>query len=172
MYPGTYQPLQAVSLLLADLLQYPHSDDASLSRGLIDAVFDLYHVDEGIVSEDDPPKRHLSPSGKDAWMMLARTRRKALEQIGVDHHVLHPSSLVSSDFCVCGEKIALAESNEHGSQQHWSRDQSLGVQQITGANPYDVVEEQAALSSGILTQMDFDWRAWDNALGPTEGFLP
>ena len=106
MYPGTYQPLQAVSLLLADLLRHPHSDDASLSRGLIDAVFELYQVDEGIVSENDPPKRQLSPSGRDAWTMLVRTRQRALQLVGMDHHVLFPSNLVASSRCICGEKTS------------------------------------------------------------------
>jgi len=174
MYPGTYQPLQAVSLLLADLLQHPYGDDASLSRGLIDAVFELYQADEGIVSENDPPQRHLSPTGKDAWTMLARTRRRALEQIGVDHHVLYPSSVVSSSICICGEKIAhdpthnVEPDDVPGSSQHGSGGGGGG-----GANPYGVTGDQAGiLSPAILGQMDFDWRAWDNAVGPSVGLLP
>lgn len=74
MYPGTYQPLQTVALLFADLLQRPWSDEAFLSRGLVHAIFDMYHVDEGILSRNHSSKRNLSRSGKDAWSMLARRR--------------------------------------------------------------------------------------------------
>ncbi|KAI1625852.1 hypothetical protein EDD37DRAFT_319687 [Exophiala viscosa] len=174
MYPGTYQPLQAVSLLLADLLQHPYSDDASLSRGLIDAIFELYQVDEGIVSQNDPPIRQLSPSGRDAWAMLVRTRRKALEQTGVDHHVLYPSSLVSSSTCICGERIAHDITSGPGSQQHWSSHHTPGGGRQDEAAPDPLSDDQdpAGLSLGILGQMDFDWHAWDNALGPSEGMMP
>ncbi|EXJ80889.1 hypothetical protein A1O3_07177 [Capronia epimyces CBS 606.96] len=165
MYPGTYQPLQAVSLLLADLLQHPHSDDAALSRGLIDAIFELYQVDEGIVSQNDPHQRQLSPAGKDAWNMLVRTRRKALEQIGVDHHVLYPSSVVSLPFCICGERIAQDDPEEPGSRRLWTR-------VSPPAHTYDTNLEPAGLSPGSLGQIDFDWSAWDNALGPSVGPMP
>lgn len=174
MYPGTYQPLQAVSLLLADLLQHPYSDDASLSRGLIDAIFELYQVDEGIVSENEPPRRQLSPSGRDAWAMLVRTRRKALEQTGADHHVLYPSSIVSSSSCICGERIAHDIASGSGSRQHWSGVPTPGGGQQDEAppDPFAVGEDQLGLSPGILGQTDFDWRAWDSALGPSEGMMP
>ncbi|KAK4948637.1 hypothetical protein LTR10_012641 [Elasticomyces elasticus] len=174
MYPGTYQPLQAVSLLLADLLQHPYSDDASLSRGLIDAIFELYQVDEGIVSQNDPPTRQLSPSGRDAWAMLVRTRRRALEQTGVDHHVLYPSSVVSSSTCICGERIAHDMGSGPGSQQQWGGQPTPSGGRHDEAEPDLLYEDQdpPGLSPGILGQMDFDWRAWDSALGPSEGMLP
>ncbi|KIV83414.1 hypothetical protein, variant [Exophiala sideris] len=174
MYPGTYQPLQAVSLLLADLLQHPYSDDASLSRGLIDAIFELYQVDEGIVSQNDPPTRQLSPSGRDAWAMLVRTRRRALEQTGVDHHVLYPSSVVSSSTCICGEMIAHDMGSGPGSQQQWGGQPTPSGGRHDEPEPDLLYEDQdpPGLSPGILGQMDFDWRAWDNALGPSEGMLP
>lgn len=170
MYPGTYQPLQAVSLLLADILQHAHSDDATLSRGLIDAIFELYQVDEGIVSQSEPPRRQLSPSGKDAWTMLVRTRRKALEQIGVDHHVLYPSPVISSSFCICGVRIAQENTVAPGAQQHGG-DQSTAGQQEPMMDPFAVNEEQPGLSPGILGPMTIDWRAWDNALDPSIGMI-
>ena len=172
MYPGTYQPLQAVSTLLADVLQHPHSDDASLSRGLIDAIFELYQVNEGMVSQNEPPRRQLSPLGKDAWTMLLRTRRKALEQIGEDHHVLYPSSTISSSSCICGVKIARDKPDAPASEQHGSSDASPVAQQIGSGDPFGAIEDQPGLSPGILSQMNFDWRAWDNALDPSIGMMP
>ncbi|KAK6369419.1 hypothetical protein LTS17_009762 [Exophiala oligosperma] len=172
MYPGTYQPLQAVATLLADLLQHPHSDHAALSRGLIDAIFELYQVDEGIVSRDEPPQRQLSPAGKDAWTMLLRTRRKALEHIGADHHVLYPSPTISSSSCICGDQIVNDESTAPSSHPHSSGDLSPAVQEEMPREFFQVDEEQSHLSPGILSQMNFDWRAWDNALDPSIGMMP
>ncbi|EXJ71409.1 uncharacterized protein A1O5_05216 [Cladophialophora psammophila CBS 110553] len=176
MYPGTYQPLQAVSLLLADLLQHPYSDDAALSRGLIDAIFELYQVDEGIVSQSDPPRRQLSPSGRDAWTMLVRTRRKALEQVGMDYHVLFPSNAVLSSRCICGEKISVVDNNEALAHQHPHQQQATRPGE--GAQPQapqDMQGEPADQTPGgqmLYDQVDFDWHAWDNALGPSIGLMP
>jgi hypothetical protein len=171
MYPGTYQPLQAVSLLLADLLQHPHSDHSSISRGLIDAVFELYQMDEGIVSRDEPPMRQLSPSGKEAWAMLVRTRRKALEQIGVDHHVLYPS-VVSSDTCICSETIRQRPTNSGRSEQQWTSHTTPNDQQGLINQPEDINPEELGISPGILGSMNFDWRAFDEAVGSSGGIMP
>ncbi|OAL25418.1 hypothetical protein AYO20_10452 [Fonsecaea nubica] len=175
MYPGTYQPLQAVSLLLADLLQHPYSDDAALSRGLIDAIFELYQVDEGIVSQSDPPRRQLSPSGRDAWTMLVRTRRKALEQVGMDYHVLFPSNAVLSSRCICGERISAVESQAAAHQQTMHRTRPGEgqppvpplSQDMQGDNQGDQAPGQM-----LYDQVDFDWHAWDTALGPSIGLMP
>ncbi|OAP61017.1 hypothetical protein AYL99_06021 [Fonsecaea erecta] len=174
MYPGTYQPLQAVSLLLADLLQHPYSDDAALSRGLIDAIFELYQVDEGIVSQSDPPRRQLSPSGRDAWTMLVRTRRKALELVGMDYHVLFPSNAVLSSRCICGEKISASDQHHHQQQDSTMQYQPTrpgeGQQPpITPQIPQDMPGEQTTPGQMLY---DFDWHAWDNALGPSIGLMP
>ncbi|KIX95318.1 uncharacterized protein Z520_08835 [Fonsecaea multimorphosa CBS 102226] len=176
MYPGTYQPLQAVSLLLADLLQHPYSDDAALSRGLIDAIFELYQVDEGIVSQSDPPRRQLSPSGRDAWTMLVRTRRKALELVGMDFHVLFPSNAVLSNRCICGEKISAADQDAAGHHYQQARNPTRPGegQQPPPQVPQDMAGDVAEQTPGqmLYDQVDFDWHAWDNALGPSIGLMP
>jgi hypothetical protein len=183
MYPGTYQPLQAVSLLLADLLRHPHSDDADLSRGLIDAIFELYQVDEGIVSQNDPPRRQLSPSGRDAWTMLMRTRQKALQQVGMDHHVLFPSNLVTgSSRCICGEKISVdghdigVRGSQTGRVQSSVPNQQIAVSDngMGSQLPHDMQEGEVQQSPGemLYDQVDFDWHEWDNALGPSAGLMP
>ncbi|EXJ59211.1 hypothetical protein A1O7_06643 [Cladophialophora yegresii CBS 114405] len=182
MYPGTYQPLQAVSLLLADLLQHPHSDDATLSRGLIDAIFELYQVDEGIVSEHHPPKRQLSPSGREAWTMLVRTRQRTLQQVGMDHHVLFPSSIVTSNRCICGEKISV-DGHDHrgGTYQHRPTigadpggQVSVDGDELASQVQGEMDEGDALRTPGemLYDHGDFDWHAWDNALGPSVGLMP
>jgi hypothetical protein len=184
MYPGTYQPLQAVSLLLADLLQHPHNDDANLSRGLVDAIFDLYQADEGVVSQNDPPKRQLSPSGREAWLMLARTRQQALQQVGLDHHVLFPSNAVfTSNRCICGEKISI---DGHDSAAHTQVTHQTGVSIDRGDTapvasgggmasqlPDADIDNDAEEAGGLLyDQADFDWHAWDSVIGPSGGLMP
>ena len=163
MYPGTYQPLQAVSLLLADLLQRPHSDEAGLSRGLIDATFEMYQVGEGIVSQNDPPRRQLSSSGKYAWSILVRTRKKALDLIGQDHHVLLPSHMASSDFCICGQKIARLQA---GSQTQW-RDTAPSP-----GNAYEMAERHDLTPTQVfVVNNDFDWDTWDASVGQLTGLM-
>lgn len=175
MYPGTYQPLQAISLLLADLLQHPWSDEATLSRGLVDAIFEMYQVDEGIVSSTDPPRRRLSASGKDAWSMLARTRKKALEQVGQDPHVLFPQRLASSDLCLCGERIA--GRNPHADGGNGQRHSRSSHGQFAGAaatplTTYSLPNgEHAPMTAhnDLIDGVDFDWQEWDASLGLSIG---
>jgi len=170
MYPGTYQPLQAVSLLLADLLQYPHSDEASESRALVDAVFDLYNVDEGMVSQNHPRHRQLSPSGKDAWSILSRTRKKALAQIGQDHHTLFPSRKVFSEYCICGERISHPQSrncDDRGSQG------ASRLRLVSSPRHSDVPDDQEVITPNqIFTEnVDFDWQEWEATLGMSMGMM-
>lgn len=170
MYPGTYQPLQALALLLADLLQQPNSDEAPLTRGLVDAIFDLYQVGEGMVSQNDPPQRQLSAAGREAWSMLVRARKIALERVGQDSHVLLPTSVSASDFCVCGERIVASRPGQ--GTHHASAEQS-SVSQMAALQP----EGSLGLTDPTMNQMNipgvsFDWDEWDAYIGDSTGLLP
>ncbi|RFU34147.1 hypothetical protein B7463_g2233, partial [Scytalidium lignicola] len=163
MYPGTYQPFQALALLLADLLQYPYSDEASLSRGIVDAVFYLYRVDEGVVSQIDPPRRQLSSTGRSAWSMLSRTRKRVLEMIGDDHHVLLPSPLIAADNCVCGERIAR--------KQDLLRQGSAELQtQGNSSTPRPFYEDPLTMPQGLYSN-EFDWHEFETSIAPEAGFM-
>ncbi|KAL9609995.1 MAG: hypothetical protein Q9167_005268 [Letrouitia subvulpina] len=177
MYPGTYQPLQAVALLLADLLQRPWSDEAQLSRGLVDAVFEIYHVDQGMVCRNEPPKRNLSPSGKEAWSMLARTRKRALERIGQDSHVFFPQRLATSEFCICGERVSGQNSPRDNSDAE-SRTQSprgpWRDEFATTLNSDTLGEEEqrsTASQDDLIGTNNFDWLEWDSSVGPSMGLM-
>jgi hypothetical protein len=167
MYPGTYQPFQALSLLLADLLENPHSDEASLSRGFVDATFYLYRIDEGIVSQIDPPRRQLSPSGRSAWSMLARTRKKALEIVGEDHHVLLPSQMISADNCVCGERIA-------GPKQARQREDYAEPQaqdnSFLGSTPCTFPEDPLNAAQELFSN-EFIWQEFEASIAQEDGFM-
>lgn len=168
MYPGIYQPLQAVSLLLADLLRYPHSDEASLSRGLVDAVFDQYQVDEGLVGHSYPPERRLSPLGRDAWAMLAEARKKVLEQLGEDHHVLLPSRSPYSDICICGERFA--ESQQCNQPEEYPRSEPA-ESFLSPAHLFETTNIQGISSLPAVGHTEFDWQEWDATVGNSLGFL-
>ena len=176
MYPGTYQPLQAVALLLADLLRQPWSDEASRSRGLIDAIFEIHHVDEGMLSHSNPPKRNLSSSGKDAWSMLARTRRKALERFGLDSHVLLPDSMPTSDFCLCGERIVEQKSSP-GTLEEIQPPQSSHAQPRESfaspvhSGPFSEGQDPAVAHGDSLGSIDFNWLEWDASVGSSTGLM-
>ena len=167
MYPGTYQPLQAMSLLLADLLNFPHSDEAPTSQGLVDAIFDLYQVDQGMITASDPPRRRLSPSGREVWSMLGRLRNKAFEQMDQDPHVVLPTFIASSHVCVCGERLAherlLSEENEQPDMPAWDGplDAELGTPTDADAN---LIETEPS-------HVDFDWAEWDAYLGSAAGTM-
>jgi hypothetical protein len=167
MYPGTYQPLQAMSLLLADLLNYPHSDEAPTSQGLVDAIFDLYQVDHGMMTGTDPPRRKLSPSGREAWSMLGRLRSKALEQMDQDPHVVLPSFIASSHLCVCGERIAheaiLSEAPAQPDLPPW--DPELESEMALAAR------QDTPMAESMPGQMGFDWDEWDAYLGSATGTM-
>lgn len=168
MYPGTYQPLQALSIMLADLMEHPHSDRGGESRGLIDATFELYEVDEGIVDQYSGNSRRLTPYGREAWSLLLRTRRKALEKVGKDPHVLLPNTTLATDTCVCGEESALND----------DLIQWRGVTEPTSTEePLDESPTLAALfAPGDLevsstNNPGFDWDEWDLQQGNTFGML-
>lgn len=94
MYPGNYQPLQAVASLLTDIIDEPSSNEALISRQVIDKVFSLLNDRSGVVAEQNGhlQPRKLSQTGKQAWTMLSHLRRRAWKSMGVDPAVLWTSA--------------------------------------------------------------------------------
>ncbi|KAI9691005.1 MAG: hypothetical protein M1822_008625 [Bathelium mastoideum] len=90
VYPGNYQPLQAVAFLLMDTLKNPTSSQALTSRDLIDRVFSMLSHDGGVVAEQNGrlQQRSISRSGQEAWNMLLQLRRRVWRNMGVDPSVL------------------------------------------------------------------------------------
>lgn len=181
MYPGTYQPLQPLSLLLADLLQYPYSDEAAESRSLVDLIFNLYQVDEGIISPNNPPRRQLSNAGKDAWTILSRTRRKAWAIVGWDSHAFFPSQRVSSDYCVCGERISrnysegndpiISVAGESGEGTYGAGimpdEEHQQFPELTSLPPGTTPVSSSAIGVTLSEPVgvgDFDWQEWDSTM--------
>lgn len=166
MYPGTYQPLSSMSLLLADLLMYPHSEEAATSQGLVDAIFDLYQVDQGMVSGSDPPRRRLSPTGREAWSMLGRVRKRALEQKDQDPHVVLPSFMASSNVCLCGERLVheklLEEGSEPPEMPPWDQEADGNIVNTRLESPQAVPDQE---------QMIFNWEEFDAYLGNSAGMM-
>ncbi|RFU27671.1 hypothetical protein B7463_g8653, partial [Scytalidium lignicola] len=84
LYPGTYQPLQAMAILLADVLKSPHSAEAQHSRTLVERLFSMVGSDGVGWYKESNPRRSLSTAGKEVWKMLRRLRRQAWKKAGID----------------------------------------------------------------------------------------
>lgn len=84
LYPGSYQPLQATAILLADLLKSPYSAEAQHSRTLVEKLFSLVGPEGVGRYKEKDSKRNLSNAGKEVWEMLRRLRRQAWIKAGID----------------------------------------------------------------------------------------
>lgn len=93
LYPGAYQPLQCVAVLLIDLLKAPVSPEAAKSQSLLENIFSLLGP-EGRISSGTlnvtswPNQRYASAGAKQAWMRLEKLRSKVWQKLGLDHSVL------------------------------------------------------------------------------------
>lgn len=153
MYPGNYQPLQAVAALLTDILEQPSSNEASTSRQLIDKVFSLLGDDSGVVAEQNGrmQQRRLSQSGKQAWTMLSHLRRRAWRSMGVDPAVLWTSA--RSPMHSSSDNQSSLDSGQPGAAMH-------GMPTDTSHDylsaPADTISSSQAESTGDLFAMMLD----------------
>ncbi|KAH8797355.1 fungal-specific transcription factor domain-containing protein [Xylogone sp. PMI_703] len=88
LYPGTYQPLQAMAILLSDLLRNPQSEEAQHSRTLVERLFSMVGSDGVGWYKDLDSRRNLSTAGKEVWKMLRRLRRQAWKKAGLDPDIV------------------------------------------------------------------------------------
>ncbi|KFY48492.1 hypothetical protein V495_01306 [Pseudogymnoascus sp. VKM F-4514 (FW-929)] len=93
LYPGAYQPLQCVAVLLIDLLKAPQSLEASKSQALLEHTFSLVgpegRITNGTLNVASwPNQRYPSAGAKQAWMRLEKLRSKVWQKLGLDHSVL------------------------------------------------------------------------------------
>ncbi|KAJ9651514.1 hypothetical protein H2198_009211 [Neophaeococcomyces mojaviensis] len=91
-WPFLYQPMHATVILLVDLHDRPHSNEAPRSRAMIDKMFSLSSLCKGRF-DMDTLQGPLQPAplregGSEAWVMLRRLRRKAWQKAGLDPDVL------------------------------------------------------------------------------------
>jgi hypothetical protein len=93
LYPGAYQPLQPVAVLLVDLLKEPHSTEAHESQVLLEKIFSLLGPGGRITNTDSNPvtwsdQRHASKGAKQSWARLEKLRSKVWQKLGLDASVL------------------------------------------------------------------------------------
>jgi len=93
LYPGAYQPLQPVAVLLVDLLKEPHSTEAHESRILLEKIFSLLgpggritNTNSNLVAWSD--QRYASKGAKQSWARLEKLRSKVWQKLGLDSSVL------------------------------------------------------------------------------------
>ncbi|EYE98829.1 putative C6 transcription factor [Aspergillus ruber CBS 135680] len=85
-WPGNHQPMHATMIMLIDLYERPHSQEAFKSRALIDQIFSLSGPDGGVVGGEDgvSTQRPLKDGGREAWDMIRRLRQKAWQKAGLN----------------------------------------------------------------------------------------
>lgn len=85
-WPGNHQPMHATMIMLIDLYERPHSQEAPKSRAFIDKIFSLSGPDGGVVGGEDgvSTQRPLKDGGREAWDMIRRLRQKAWQKAGLD----------------------------------------------------------------------------------------
>jgi len=87
-----YQPIYATVILLVDLHDRPHSEEAPRSRAMIDKIFSLSVRYKTGLANDTPQSPFEPPSlqdgGSEVWIMLCKLRRKAWQKAGLDPDVL------------------------------------------------------------------------------------
>jgi hypothetical protein len=93
LYPGAYQPLQPVAVLLVDLLKEPQSLESQESRVLLEKIFSLLGPGGRINNSNSsmakwPDQRYASKGAKQAWERLEKMRSKAWQKLGLDSSVL------------------------------------------------------------------------------------
>jgi len=86
-WSGTFHPMHATIILLIDLHDRPHSDEAPRSRAMIDKMLSFSSPEKGLVN-DKFTAVPLKEGGTEAWIMLRKLRHKAWQLAGLDPDVL------------------------------------------------------------------------------------
>ncbi|KAK5948416.1 hypothetical protein OHC33_010590 [Knufia fluminis] len=84
---GTLHPMHATIIMLIDLHDRPHSDEAPRSRAMIDKMFSLASPEKGIV-DNKFIALPLKEGGTEAWTMLRKLRHRTWQKAGLDPDVL------------------------------------------------------------------------------------
>ena len=85
-WSSMYHLIHATIILLIDLHERPHSDEAALSRAMIDKMFSLSSPGKGLADERFTVP--LKEGGTEAWTMLRSLRHRAWQKAGLDPDVL------------------------------------------------------------------------------------
>jgi hypothetical protein len=91
LYPGAYQPLQPVAVLLVDLSDHPTSREAAESRALIDRTFSLLGPNGRITNRSGVEEAAWqtcqmpsSTGARQVWVVLEKLRSKVWQELGID----------------------------------------------------------------------------------------
>ncbi|KAK5166846.1 uncharacterized protein LTR77_007575 [Saxophila tyrrhenica] len=140
-WPGNHQPLNAIMLLLTDLLDKPNSAHAARSRQAIDLVFALLGPDGGIVAgagaEHTITKRPLLEGGHESWQYLQQFRARVWRNFGLDQ-----SDITTREQAVliCSNASVTDVNVEQGPM--WSQEGAEMMDEMTGLDIGEGMQEK------------------------------
>lgn len=119
LYPGAYQPLQPVAVLLIDLLNNPQSEESSKSRALLEKAFSMLgprgRMTNGSLRVNCwSDLRYSSGGSRQAWTRLEKLRTKVWQKLGLDHDVLWMRSISAST--TPSERLRVSEQTQQSTQ--------------------------------------------------------
>lgn len=115
--PGVFQPLQATTILLTYLYEQPIIGDPSVTRFLIDEVFDIFRDHIIFPGQREDLERHDSPTrARKTWKHLDRLRKKGYIRVGWQVEALPESG--PSGIC---KPDARMDGTSHTERSDWQR---------------------------------------------------
>lgn len=89
-WASSFHPMHATIIMLIDVHDRPHSEEASRSRAMIDKIFSLISLPKimEISHSGSTDILPLKEGGEEAWTMLRKLRHKAWQKAGLDPDVL------------------------------------------------------------------------------------
>jgi hypothetical protein len=91
LYPGTYQPLQSICVLLTDLLRNTDSPEANKSREVVEGIFTLLSPEGRITvsgRRESTASRQVSNGARMSWIILDKLRKRVWRVMGLDATVM------------------------------------------------------------------------------------
>ncbi|KFZ07010.1 hypothetical protein V501_06860 [Pseudogymnoascus sp. VKM F-4519 (FW-2642)] len=198
LYPGAYQPLQCVAVMLIDLLKAPVSPEAAKSQSLLENIFSLLgpegRISSGTLNVSSwPNQRYASAGAKQAWMRLEKLRSKVWQKLGLDHSVLWARTIgktsqqsYSTDTAQAGSSMGQTTAQQplppnqndffnsnflFSSEQQNIPSTEFRAANFDGLDQQDLLQDQTAIDSLPEQDLESSWQTY-TFQGSLSGTIP
>jgi hypothetical protein len=171
-WPGRYQPLHALMILIREIDQNPRSASATAYRTIVDQALALCSPSGGLTVTDTNGlvHRQLNDGGSEAWDLITRLRARVWTKCGADPDIL-PSR---EDVLVCAKERA-AELMVFDDTPREVDDITTSSEQYSGSQVQSVdhhqsewLSEEDIIRGGGPTP-NIDWAEWEDMFASQEG---